>query len=355
MSKFKIVPIFIPHAGCVYDCVFCNQKIITGKKKLNLHDIDNELNLWVKRFSANGYVNLEVAFYGGSFTALDNVMQEKILKLPKKYNSVESIRISTRPDCIDKENIKKITALGVKTIELGVQFMDDIMLKKSGRGHTVLDVEKAIAVLKNNDLKINVGVQLLLGFLGETRQTLEKTADLVIRLKPDMVRLYPLLVLNGTVLAKWYEEGLYKPLKLEEAVKRTTYLYERFTSENIKVIRTGLQDTETLRNGVDCIAGPYHPSFGELVQSYICLKTIENLLEEILKEAFLERFFDKILEINCNTRLVSKIIGNKKKNLLYLKEKYQFAKVFCKAFDVEKYENLEVKIEKISKKKRILL
>jgi len=263
----KIIPVFIPHAGCPHQCVFCNQKTISGQKESGIDAARVQIEkyaTWTKPSPEN-----ELAFYGGSFTALPTEFQELLLKLAVEYRTkglIGKIRVSTRPDYIDEIVIALLKQYGVKTVELGAQSLDDRVLAKAERGHTGIQVAEAVNMLKKDGFI--VGLQFMVGLPGQDWDSLRETLKQAITLKPDMARIYPLLVIRGTALAKSYAEGEYGPLTLDEAVEQTFYLYQGLTENGINVIRMGLQpDLELCQEG-NILAGPFHPSFGELVKSY---------------------------------------------------------------------------------------
>ena len=263
----KIIPVFIPHAGCPHQCVFCNQKTISGQKDNGLEAAKiqiEEYAKWTKPSLEN-----EIAFYGGSFTALPISFQEELLKLALHYRTtglIGKIRLSTRPDYIDALRLALLKKYGVGTVELGAQSLDDQVLVQAERGHTGVQVAEAVQLLKKEGFK--VGLQFMVGLPGQDMGSLEATLRQAIELKPAIARIYPLLVVRGTALAISYAEGKYEPLTLEAAVEQSYYLYEGLTRAGVKVIRMGLQPDKELCQEGNIIAGPFHPAFGELVKSY---------------------------------------------------------------------------------------
>lgn len=264
----KIIPVFIPHAGCPHQCIFCNQKTISGQKDNDITAAKKQIDeyaQWTKPAWEN-----ELAFYGGSFTALPLDFQEKLLKLADSYrkekNLFGQIRISTRPDYIDTERLKLLKKYDVKTVELGAQSLDDEVLVQAERGHTSAHVGAAVELLKKEGFI--VGLQFMVGLPAQDWGSVQKTLQQAIDLKPDIARIYPLLVIRGTALAQSYAEGKYTPLTIDEAVEETFYLYSGLKKAGIKVIRMGLQPDKELCQIGNILAGPFHPSFGELVKSY---------------------------------------------------------------------------------------
>ncbi len=274
----SIVPIFIVHEGCPYQCIFCNQHAISGQtaKKVHVNEVASTIEIWLDR--AGRKAPVEVAFYGGSFTCLPQGRQDELLGAVAPFISkglVHSIRVSTRPDYIDSGRVGQLKESGVKLVELGAQSLDDEVLRCSGRGHTSQDVHQAVHVLQMN--KMQVGLQLMLGLPGQDFLSLRSTLRQVVALHPDCVRIYPALVVAGSGLAKAYRAGKFSPLSLEKAVLQAALLKKIFMHNKIKVIRMGLQSGKSLEDSL--IAGPYHPAFGELVASRLMLQQTRRLLE----------------------------------------------------------------------------
>jgi len=276
----RIIPVFIPHAGCPHQCVFCNQKTISGQKERGINAARAQIEkyaAWTKLSAEN-----ELAFYGGSFTALPMEFQEELLNLAEQYRKkglIGNIRISTRPDYIDETILALLRKHGVKTVELGAQSLDDKVLAEAERGHTGAQVTEAVKLLKAEGFI--VGLQFMVGLPREDWHSLKETLKQAIALKPSIARIYPLLVIRDTPLAESYADGKYSPLTLDEAVEQTFYLYQGLTENGIKVIRMGLQpDSELCQEG-NILAGPFHPSFGELVKSYGYKLAIQKQIEEL--------------------------------------------------------------------------
>ncbi len=272
-----IIPVFVPHKGCPHDCVFCNQKKISGCMQApttaEVHQlIQQHLQTHKDR-------ELEIAFFGGSFTGIPLEEQESYLQIAtayrKQYPKLQ-IRASTRPDCITQPVIALLQRYQVNTIELGVQSMHDNVLKAAGRGHTAQDVITAVQHLKQAG--IIVGIQTMLGLPGDTHEGALQTARKVIALQPAMVRIYPTLVIGDTALETLYTTGKYQPLELEEAATLTAELMDLYEEANIPVIRVGLQPTEQMESEV--IAGPYHPAFRQLANGVRAYKEMERLLKQ---------------------------------------------------------------------------
>ena len=283
MKPFGMIPFFIPHVGCPYVCTFCNQSRITGQSGIS-HLTPDYIKDTIAEYvgSKRNDKYWEVAFYGGSFTAIHTELQHQLLAPASemlKSGIIDGIRCSTRPDAVGDEAITLLQSYGVKTVELGVQSMNDDILVDAKRGHTAEEVVEAVARLKKRGM--TVGVQLLPGLKGETWETIIETAVAASELKPDFVRIYPVLVIENTELADQYRAGVYEPLSTDQAITYCAFLKEWFESHNIEVIRTGLQSTEELDSGNSLVAGPYEPAMGELVvpfTTYILCNRIFNII-----------------------------------------------------------------------------
>lgn len=220
---------------------------------------------------------VQVAFYGGSFTCLPFARQKDLLGAVRPFleaNLVDSLRLSTRPDCVTAENAVFLREQGVKVVELGAQSLDDRVLSASDRGHSAAQVAAAVACLKEAGLR--VGLQLMLGLPGESTAGLMAAARRAALLAPDLVRLYPCLVIAGSPLASLYRQGHYRPLGMSRAIALAGRLWQIFTDRGISVARMGLQPSSVLEQSV--LAGPYHPAFGELVLSRLLFKRVRSVL-----------------------------------------------------------------------------
>lgn len=322
MTRHYIIPIFVPHFGCPYDCIFCNQKKITGlSTNIRSIDVENIIEEHLKTFKKDSFV--EVAFYGGSFTAIDIQIQSQLLEVPYRYKlqgKIDEIRLSTRPDAINAEILNNLKKYKVNTIELGCQSLNDEVLSLSERGHKSEDVYMASKLIKKNGFQL--GLQMMLGLPGDTIERAIYTAHEFIKLKPDCVRIYPTLVIKETFLAKLYLEKKYSPLSLEESVYITTLILILFYSQNINVIRVGLQPTENIQMGRDVIAGPFHPAYRQLVET--------NIYKILIQKYLLQKNINtenKVMVIKTNNKNISNIVGQKSSNIDYFKEKFKFKKI----------------------------
>ena len=324
-----IIPIFIPHAGCPHQCVFCNQKTISGQKTAAVKGAKEQINKWLEWVKPS--LENEAAFYGGSFTGLDLALQKELLALTDELldrKVIGSVRLSTRPDYIDEERLELLRAHGIKLVELGVQSLDDSVLQKAERGHTAQQVAEAVALLKSYGFK--VGVQLMVGMPGQDFASVKATVEQVLALQPDIARIYPLLVIKGTPLAKSYVAGEFEPLTLEEAVRQAAYVYQNLSEAGVKIIRVGLQPDDELCAEGNILAGPFHPAMGELVQSYLLR---EQLTPQILGAA--KQNGDSIL-ILCPNKLESKVRGLRNGNIKYWSVLVAPRKLILKGISISK-------------------
>ena len=220
MKKQYIIPIFVPHFGCPNDCIFCNQKSISGQKNnMTKEKAKKIIEDYLKNIKLEE-AQIEIAFFGGSFTAIEPEKQDEWLQLAYEYiktKQVQSIRVSTRPDAIDKNILKRLKKYKVETIELGVQSTNDYILKRANRGHTYEDVKKASKLIRRYGFKL--GHQMMVGLPESTRADEINTAKDLIKLKPKMVRIYPVLVIKNTKLAEEYEKGIYETITLTQAIE----------------------------------------------------------------------------------------------------------------------------------------
>ena len=305
------IPIFVPHRGCPYDCVFCNQRRITGSTSdVTPDDVRKIISDALKTLpKENRYV--ETAFFGGSFTGIPIAEQSALLEVANEFSEyINGIRLSTRPDYITKEILDNLQKYGVTTIELGVQSMDDSVLKASNRGHTSQQVVEAVRLIRKYPFRL--GLQMMTGLPGDTPEKSLQTADKIIDLKPELVRIYPTLTIKDTFLEKMYINGKYTPQNLDDAVELSKLLLLKFEENDINVIRLGLQATEEISEEGSVVAGPVHSSFRELVEGSIYY----DLIEACVKDKHGN------VTVWVNDKEISKAVGNNKLNIRKIKEKY---------------------------------
>jgi histone acetyltransferase (RNA polymerase elongator complex component) len=318
-----IVPVFIPHAGCPHRCVFCNQSVTTGQK--NPFPSENDISQTILQFLSFRRKTrpwTEISFYGGNFLGLAPERVEHLLSIASRFveqGQADGIRFSTRPDTISSQTLARLAGYPVTTVEVGVQSMNDRVLDHTRRGHRVSHTLRAATLLKTQTT-YRLGLQMMIGLPGDTFLDALETGRQIAACEPDFVRIYPTLVLKGSLLAQWFDQGIYVPLSLEAAVDLTKSLYCIFAKKNIRVIRMGLQPTAELNPEADVLAGPFHPAFGELV------------LAALWREALTSHFQQAgtvpgIVSIQAHSRAMSRIRGLKNANLNNLKTRFQIDRI----------------------------
>lgn len=319
-KKQYIIPIFVPHLGCPNDCSFCNQRKISGQlKKVTENDVRDTIEYYLNNFKDRKAYK-EVAFFGGSFTGIDVEEQNKLLSVAYDYikeKKIDGIRISTRPDYIDKSILKRLKKYKVKTIELGVQSSNDFVLKRCKRGHNFEDVKKASKLIRR--YRFTLGHQMMVGLPESSALDDLNTAKDLIKLKPKIVRIYPVLVIKGTELEKEMNNGKYEPLSVEQAVERCKEIMYLFNKKKIKVIRIGLQSTDTIcspdKETSEVVGGPYHETFRQLVEASIYYDYIIDKIKKFNMNV-------KEVLIRVNPQDVNNVVGYKKENITKIKEVY---------------------------------
>lgn len=309
MNKVTI-PFFISHQGCPNLCVFCDQRTITGYEGAlpTRDEIVAKIETWRR---SSGSRPMEVAFFGGTFTALPRHTQENLLVAVRPFllsGEVTAVRVSTRPDSLDLDTVQWLAERGVKTIEVGVQSMDDEVLAASGRGHNAAASMRALRCVKSGGL--SAGAQLMPGLPGDTLPKSRCSLERVIAAGADFVRLYPVVVLKGTELAKQYLSGVYQPLSVDEGVAVCKILAHTAMRLEIPVIRMGLQTDEGLRKE-KFLAGCWHPALGDLVNG-------ELFFDTILSICVSHGFLHQSVTVDCHASRVSNVVGHARKNLCRL-------------------------------------
>lgn len=302
------ISIFVPHKGCPNQCSFCNQKSIASTSFVpNGEFVEKECADALENFKGD-VSHAQIAFFGGSFTAIDRKLMVELLEAANRFVGVgrfDSIRISTRPDCIDEEILDILKRYNVRSIELGAQSMNDEALTLNRRGHTSEDVVRASNLIKQSGFEL--GLQMMVGLYGENKEEAFVTAKRIADLKPDTVRIYPTIVIKDTYLAELYTLGKYLPLTVDEAADICAKLLDFFETKSINVIRLGLHDSETLKT--DMLAGPYHPAFRELCESRRILEKLKEKLFDMPKGTW---------RVFVAPSMVSKFVGHKKENIIQL-------------------------------------
>jgi len=317
-SRPLIIPIFIPHAGCPHQCVFCNQRAITSIDARIPSRTD--IVQFVESFLRYSHVKrspVEIAFYGGNFLGLSPGMINHLLDAVRPFidqKRVQYLRCSTRPDTISPETLDRLARFPFTVIEIGGQSMDDSVLALSQRGHTAQNSRDAMSLVKAGGYR--VGAQLMSGLPGDSATGAFTTASRVADIGPDFVRIYPTVVLRGSLLEKWFAEGRYWPLTLERAIEQVKSMLRVFQCKQIPVIRMGLQPTEALMQSDEILAGPFHPAFGHLVVASHFKDMARDILDRWTSTP-------SSIRIHVNSRNESNIRGQKNETIHYLKHRYQ--------------------------------
>ncbi len=302
------IPIFVPHKGCPHDCVFCNQRHITGHDaEVTGEDVSRIIEEYLETMDSDAYI--EAAFFGGSFTGIDIEKQTELLSSAYSYvkdGRINGIRCSTRPDYIDNDILDNLKSFSVTCIELGVQSTDTEVLKNSRRGHSFDDVREASQLIKSYGIEL--GLQMMMGLPGDSRDKMLRTAQDLIDLNPSCIRIYPTLVVDDTALKTMYMDGRYVPLGIEETTDILSEIIPMFEREGIDIIRVGLQTTDDIN--ADTVNGPYHPAIRELAEGRI----IRKLLEEHVDGGD--------ITVCAHPSRVSQVYGHKKCNRIYFEDKY---------------------------------
>ena len=310
------IPIFIPHKGCPNNCVFCNQKKISGQlTDVTAQDVEDKIEEYLKYYS-NSKKKIEVAFFGGSFTGIPIDKQIEYLQVANSYvkkGLVGAIRISTRPDYINRNILDTMKKYNVKTIELGVQSMDNEILTLSKRGHTALDVVNASKLI--HEYGIVLGHQIMIGLPGSTRESEVYTIKECLKLQPQQLRIYPVYVIPDSELYSMYENSEYKPLSINEAVKRCKAVIYECQKTEISIIRLGLQSTDEITAKNNDLRGPVSDNLAEYVMSALVRDKIEREIKN-------RQIDDSKLIINVPQKYVSICVGPKKINKIYFENKY---------------------------------
>ena len=329
MSSPLVIPFFIPHQGCPHLCIFCNQRLIASRtfevksrshETARLSDVIQEYLQFKKNRT-----RVEVAFFGGNFLGLETSRIVQLLEAVQPWirqGQIHGIRCSTRPDTVTSQTLELIRPFGLDTVELGVQSMDDHVLALAERGHTSDDTRNALALLKANGLK--TGVQVMIGLPGDDVDGTVRTAHMLADLKPDLARIYPLLVLKGSKLAHWHRSGRYVPLSLAQAIDQTKKMVTIFKRADVSVARIGLQATEMMEDANQMIAGPWHPAFGHLVLSALMFDHACAQIDAVLscrkRGETSNTKTDMVLQVH--PRSLSRLQGDRKTNLERLAQTY---------------------------------
>jgi len=320
MGNPLIIPIFLPHVGCRHRCIFCNQKSVATEVP-SPSGVRESLAASLKGFPPDQTRQRQVAFYGGSFTAIPKMDQTAYLKEVQPFLSsgeIDSVRVSTRPDALDTERLSLLKDYGVKTVEVGAQSMDKDVLLLAHRGHSPEEVSSAVYRLRGKGFE--VGIHLMIGLPGDSLERFLRTLDLVIGLKPDFVRIHPTLVLKGAPLEGLWRKGTYSPLTVDQSIQWLKRGILELEASSVPVARIGLQAAKELE--ASYLAGPYHPAFRQLVDSEIFFDMATRLLETHRGGPKLTFF--------CHPREVSNVRGQKNRNIRRLSERFGIESILVK-------------------------
>lgn len=320
-----IIPFFIMYQGCPNRCIFCNVHKIAGSSPECI--TEKSFRETIHKYLSQAKWNtdhVQIAFYGGNFTGMEKERQVELLKYAHSFiqnGEVHDIRISTRPDTIDNESLELLKCFGVSTVEIGAQSFVDEVLKLSHRGHSSSDVINSMNMLKDRGFK--TGIHIMLGLPGDNRSGYEYSIRETIALKPDMVRIHPTIVFQGTGLAELFLKGAYTPLSMSDAIDMCTHALRKFTEARIPVIRLGLQTNREMETAGSIVAGPYHPAFRSLVEESMFLNMAFSLLAK-------EEVTGKEIIFSLALKDVSAFRGQRNRNLQLLKNTYRAAGITVK-------------------------
>lgn len=340
MKKHINLPIFIPHLGCPNQCVFCNQRTISGVESIDISSVKQEIETALA--TADASQEVEIAFFGGSFTGIDREMMVSLLELAHGYikeGKVSSIRCSTRPDYIDEEILDILERYEVKTIELGLQSSSDDVLLRTKRGHSSLDEAHACDLIVKRGFSL-VG-QMMIGLPGSTLESELETARFIVEHGATGARIYPTVVFYGTELCQMAIDGVYTPIDLEDAVERSAKVLEIFLDSKVDVIRIGLCASENLTNDEKYYAGPNHPALGEMVENAVYYNKIVNRLDNNVSHD------GETLLVSVAKGCLSKAIGQRKSNIVKLMRNFNFRDVKIKEDETLVPYELQIKERKM--------
>ncbi len=326
-----IIPIFIMNKGCPHRCIFCNQKITAGNfpPEITKELFDSEVNSYLS-WNKDKSRDVEIAFYGGSFTGIDPAYQEKLLSWAYSFiqkGLVNSIRISTRPDYISEDNISVLKKYNVTTVEIGAQSFVDEVLHFAQRGHDAVATQSTVKILKDHGFR--TGLHLMAGLPKDTKEGFIYSLDKTVELKPDIVRINPVIVFNGTTLAEEFRTEKYRPLELSDAVELCALAWQKLSTAGIRVIRIGLQLTPEMEKNGAVVAGPIHPALGNLVLSSVFYDYTIKLLGKISPDTREIRF-------NLSERDISNFRGLNNMNISAIKKLYPHTKIIVRSMAGQK-------------------
>lgn len=313
-KKHFNIPIFIPELACPFQCIYCNQQKISGFNHLpDKIEVITTIQKYLSTISEKD-TEVQLAYFGGNFTGIPLDEQEKYLQWIQPYiesGRISGIRLSTRPDYINENVLDLLARYKVQSIELGAQSMDDEVLRKSKRGHTASDTEKASHLVKSYGFSL--GLQMMIGLPGDSLESAIKTAHEIVRLGAADTRIYPTLVIKDTVMEQMYHDGRFIPLSLDEAVKWSAELFTIFDTAQINVLKLGLHPSEGLLSGADLVAGPFHRSFRELVLTEVWREKFESIIGNT----------NESIVIHVPEGQLNAAVGYEAKNRKWLEERFK--------------------------------
>lgn len=319
-NKAPILPFFLHYMGCPGQCIYCNQSLLNGSRRAltpeKVRHILNNLPAELKRSP------FRIGYYGASFTFLPSSLQESFLNIIPEY-SIRGLIVSTRPEGIQRKTISKLKKYNLQRVELGVQSLDSTVLRICRRTYTQKDVHESLRIL--SELNVERSVHIMAGLPEQTEETILQDVQTLIRWGITHIRIHPVIVLKDTVLADMYQAGVYNPWPLERAVSVCSKIMTICRKHNITVLRLGVQPSPTLEKKGNIIAGPYHPSFGEMCHSYYYRNEIER---------YLKRHGQGDFRICFPDRIRSKVIGPQKMNQLYFQKKFPESRFFFETMPV---------------------
>ena len=311
------IPIFIPHLGCPNDCVFCNQRTISGKSNFELSSVDREISTALSGIDKDE-CEVEIAFFGGSFTGIDRELMKALLNKADGYVSegkVDSIRLSTRPDYIDEEILDILSRHKVTDIELGIQSVCDAVLRACKRGHTAEQSDRACCLIK--EYGFNLVGQMMIGLPCSTPEDEINTAEFIVKAGADGARIYPLIVFANTELDRMSSGGLYTVLSEDETVERSANALDIFARNDVRVLRIGLCAQDGFDSEDTVTHGRFDPAIGEKVQNELFLRRISEQLDKTT-----DSLAGKTVSVCIPMGATSKVVGHKRRNIEKLRSKY---------------------------------
>ncbi len=313
--KHRNIPIFIPHLGCPNMCVFCNQRSISGRESFKRESVIEEIEAALATLPVD--CETEIAYFGGSFTGIDRSLMIYLLDVARKYVTfpkegrakVSGIRFSTRPDYINEEIMSILAEYPITTVELGLQSMDDKVLKLSNRGHSARDAEKACKLIKKAGYSL-IG-QMMIGLPGGNLENEVETAKKICEMGADGARIYPTVTFYDTELAEMAERGEYTMLSLEDAIVRSKEVLKIFRKESVECIRIGLCASDNLGDESKVMGGANHPALGELVMGELYYDEMRVFLRKAANSCALK---DKNIKMLVPIGQLSQAIGQGGRN-----------------------------------------